>query len=124
MRPSVRLIARATVMVLQRQNVAEVAPTVARMLTRYGYHRNFDLFRHQLKREYAKCFKVLSVEATCARPYTDEALVHIETQISELLDSPLALTLRVDPDILGGIIIETPDKYLDASARGTLSRMT
>src|SRR6476620_7806159 len=67
--------------------------------------------------------KVLPVEVTSAVEL-DEALVRsigerIETQTGRRIE----LTSRVDPDIIGGLVLRVGNKVLDASVQGRLQRL-
>src|SRR3954470_5367102 len=67
--------------------------------------------------------KMLPVEVTTA-VQLDEALVssigeRIETQTGRRIE----LTSRVDPDIIGGIVLRVGNKVLDASVQGRLQRL-
>jgi F-type H+-transporting ATPase subunit delta len=67
--------------------------------------------------------KLLPVEVTSA-VQLDEALVssigeRIETQTGRRIE----LTSRVDPDIIGGLVLRVGNKVLDASIHGRLERL-
>ncbi len=67
--------------------------------------------------------KLLSVEVTSAVEL-DEALVRsIGERIEERTGRRIELTSRVDPDIIGGLILRVGNKVLDASVHGRLQRL-
>jgi F-type H+-transporting ATPase subunit delta len=67
--------------------------------------------------------KVLPVEVTSAVEL-DEALVRsIGERIEERTGRRIELTSRVDPDIIGGLVLRVGNKVLDASVHGRLERL-
>jgi ATP synthase F1 delta subunit len=67
--------------------------------------------------------KLLPVEVTSAVEL-DEALVSsIGERIEERTGRRVELTSRVDPDIIGGLVLRVGNKVLDASVQGRLERL-
>jgi F-type H+-transporting ATPase subunit delta len=67
--------------------------------------------------------KMLPVEVTSAIEL-DEALVRsIGDRIQTQTGRRIELTSRVDPDIIGGIVLRVGNKVLDASVHGRLERL-
>jgi ATP synthase F1 delta subunit len=67
--------------------------------------------------------KLLSVEVTSAVEL-DEGLVRsIGERIEERTGRRIELTSRVDPDIIGGLVLRVGNKVLDASVHGRLERL-
>jgi F-type H+-transporting ATPase subunit delta len=67
--------------------------------------------------------KLLPVEVTSAVEL-DEALVSsIGERIEERTGRRVELTSRVDPDIIGGLVLRVGNKVLDASIHGRLERL-
>jgi F-type H+-transporting ATPase subunit delta len=67
--------------------------------------------------------KMLPVEVTSAIEL-DEALVRsIGERIEERTGRRIELTSRVDPDIIGGLVLRVGNKVLDASVTGRLQRL-
>jgi F-type H+-transporting ATPase subunit delta len=63
------------------------------------------------------------VRITTARPLGAEARAEVERFIKEATGArELELEASVDPDMIGGIKIETPGQALDASVRTKLAR--
>ena len=66
---------------------------------------------------------MLPVEVTSAVEL-DEALVRsIGERIEERTGRRIELTSRVDPDIIGGLVLRVGNKVLDASVSGRLQRL-
>jgi F-type H+-transporting ATPase subunit delta len=67
--------------------------------------------------------RLLSVEVTSAVEL-DESLVNsIGKRIEERTGRSIELTSRVDPDIIGGLVLRVGNKILDASVQGRLQRL-
>ena len=67
--------------------------------------------------------KMLPVEVTSAVEL-DEALVRsIGERIEERTGRRIELTSRVDPNIIGGLVLRVGNKVLDASVQGRLERL-
>jgi F-type H+-transporting ATPase subunit b len=64
-----------------------------------------------------------SVEVTSALPLTPEEQDTIKRDILSKLGSQATVTFRVDPSILGGLIIRIGDKVVDASVAGQMENL-
>jgi F-type H+-transporting ATPase subunit b len=61
-----------------------------------------------------------SAEITSALPLTEDEQATIRQQVSKQLDSGATLTFKIDPSILGGLVIRVGDKVLDGSVSAKL----
>ena len=62
------------------------------------------------------------IEVTLAKEPSDEQLEKIKADIRDVLNAEIKLSVNVDPEILGGIIIKKGDLMVDNSVRTILSR--
>jgi F-type H+-transporting ATPase subunit delta len=62
------------------------------------------------------------IEVTLAKEPTDEQLEKIKADIRDALNAEIKLSVNIDPEILGGIIIKKGDLMVDNSVRTILSR--
>lgn len=78
-------------------------------------------FLHQ----YKKHKKVSEITITTAKPLTESALATIKSTLlqSDVTDSEVEITAKVDPDLLGGFVIEMEDKLYDASVAHKLKQV-
>ncbi|MDH4201573.1 MAG: ATP synthase F1 subunit delta [Phycisphaerae bacterium] len=62
------------------------------------------------------------IEVTLAKEPTDEQAEKIKADIRDALNAEIRLSVNIDPEILGGIIIKKGDLMVDNSVRTILSR--
>jgi F-type H+-transporting ATPase subunit delta len=65
----------------------------------------------------------LTVELTTARELTDEEAKAIVAQIEKAAGRKVEATRTVDPDIVGGIVLQAGSHRADESVRGRLERL-
>ena len=65
----------------------------------------------------------LTVELTTARELTDDEAAAIVAQIEQAAGRKVEATRNVDPDLLGGIVLQAGSYMVDASVRGRLERL-
>ncbi len=65
----------------------------------------------------------IRAETTTAVPLEEELVEQLGRNMSEMLGAEVKLRTRVDPDILGGVVIRVDGKVYDASLRRRLERM-
>jgi F-type H+-transporting ATPase subunit b len=61
-----------------------------------------------------------SAEITSALPLTKKEQDTVRSEVVERMGSGATISFRVDPDILGGLVIRVGDKVLDSSVSGKL----
>ena len=88
-------------------------------------HRLPVLFR--IRREYdvlwARERRLLEVAITSAVELDEETVKGIGKKIEEQTGQRVELTARVDPDVIGGLVIRVGNMVLDASVQGRLERL-
>jgi len=62
-------------------------------------------------------------EVTTAVPVTGELLSKLEAKLAELTGKRVSLRQKVDPTIIGGLVIRVDGKLIDASVKGQLSKL-
>jgi F-type H+-transporting ATPase subunit delta len=65
----------------------------------------------------------LTVELTTARELTDDEARAIVAQIEQAAGRKVEATRSVDPDLVGGIVLQAGSYRVDASVRGRLERL-
>ena len=82
-----------------------------------------DEIAREFERLVAKEQGVLDVELTTAVELSDEEADHVIHQIEQVSGRKVEATRRVDPDLIGGIVLQAGSLRLDASVRGRLNRL-
>lgn len=77
----------------------------------------------EFERLVAEQQRVLDVELTTAHPLTDTEFGRILGQIEQASGRKVQATREVDPDLIGGIVLQAGSMRLDASVRGRLERL-
>jgi ATP synthase F1 delta subunit len=97
-------------------NFLELLAERHRLPATFRIRRTFDeLWREE--------HKVLPVEVTSAVELDDGLVRSIGERIEERTGRRIEMTSRVDPDIIGGLVLRVGNKVLDASIHGRLERL-
>jgi F-type H+-transporting ATPase subunit delta len=67
--------------------------------------------------------QVLDVELTTAQNLSDEEFGRLVGRIEEASGRKVQASRKVDPDLIGGIVLQAGSMRLDASVRGRLERL-
>ena len=67
--------------------------------------------------------RVLDVELTTATELTDDHYARVISQIESASGRKVQASRKVDPDLIGGIVLQAGSMRLDASVRGRLDRL-
>jgi F-type H+-transporting ATPase subunit delta len=93
------------------------------LLTERGRAGELDEVQREFERLVAAEAGELTLELTTAVELSDEEADKIVKQIEEASDRPVEATRKVDPDLLGGVVLQVGSLRLDASLRGRLERL-
>jgi len=82
---------------------------------------------HRIERAYERLWeeehRVLPVEITSAVELDERTIQGVGESIGQRTGRSVTLTKRVDPDILGGIVVRVGNSILDASIRNRLEQL-
>ena len=67
--------------------------------------------------------RILDVELTTAQELSDVDFERIKTQIEQASGRTVQAERKVDPNLIGGIVLQAGSMRLDASVRGRLERL-
>jgi F-type H+-transporting ATPase subunit delta len=93
------------------------------LLAEKGRIAETDEIHEEFERLIAQEARVLELELTTAVELTDEEAAQVVGRIEEAAGRTVEATRRVDPDIIGGIVVQAGSRRLDASVRGRLNRL-
>ena len=77
----------------------------------------------ELERLIAREARVLELELTTAVELSDEEAARVVRQIEDASGRRVEASRRVDPSIIGGIVVQAGSQRLDASVRGRLNQL-
>ncbi len=84
-----------------------------KILTEKGYMRHFSDCCITYRDCYNRDNGILPVKAVAAVPLTDDQQQRLTQKLSAITGKTIELSLRVDPDVLGGIRLDYDGKRLD-----------
>ncbi len=117
---------RANADLVQWQHVRKFSPEVLETLAAMQREDDLDLVS-QVAKQYKEYLdaedKTVSVTVTTAVPLDDDLREKVRAKAEADLKAPVYLVERVDPSIIGGIMLEARGKRYDASIRAQLANI-
>lgn len=117
---------RANADLVQWQHARKFSPEVLETLAAMQREDDLDLVA-QVAKQYKEYLdaedKTVSVTVTTAVPLDDDLREKVRAKAEADLKAPVYLVERVDPSIIGGIMLEARGKRHDASARAQLANI-
>ena len=117
---------RANADLVQWQHARKFSPEVLETLAAMQREDDLDLVSRVAKqyKEYLDAEdKTVSVTVTTAVPLDDDLREKVRAKAEADLKAPVYLVERVDPSIIGGIMLEARGKRYDASVRAQLANI-
>jgi len=93
------------------------------LLAEKGRVAETEEIQRELERLVALQARVLELELTTAIELSDEEAAKVVEQIEQASGRRVEATRSVDPDLIGGIVIQAGSQRLDASVRGRLDQL-
>jgi len=93
------------------------------LLAEKGRIAEIEEIHSEFERLIAQQARVLELELTTAVELSDEEAAQLVRRIEDAAGRRVEATRRVNPDILGGIVVQAGSRRLDASVRGRLNRL-
>jgi ATP synthase F1 delta subunit len=93
------------------------------LLAEKGRLAEVEEIQRELERLVALQARVLELELTTAIELSDSEAARLVEQIEQASGRRVEATRRVDPDLIGGIVIQAGSQRLDASVRGRLDQL-
>ena len=101
----------------------EIVRNFLLLLVEKGRIAEVDEVHDEFERLIAAEERVLELELITAVELSDEGAEEIVQQIEEASGRRVAAARSVDPDLIGGIIVQAASRRLDASVRGRLNQL-
>jgi F-type H+-transporting ATPase subunit delta len=102
----------------------ELVVNFVRLLAEKGRAGDIADFADALDTLVAAENRVLDVEITTAHELTEAYFTQVLTQIENASGRKVKASRKVDPDLIGGIVLQAGSMRLDASVRGRLDRLS
>jgi F-type H+-transporting ATPase subunit delta len=87
---------------------------------RLGLLRSIEHEYHELTNKYKNIAKA---DLICAEPLNDKAIADIKARLAEHVGKKLEVTVKVDPSLIGGVVLRMGDQVMDGSLRGKLRNL-
>lgn len=117
---------RANADLVQWQHARKFSPEVLETLSAMRDADDLDLIERVAK-QYKEILDTedttVSVTITTAVPLDEELRQKVRTKAEKDLNAPVYLVERVEPEILGGVILEARGKRYDASVKAQLANI-
>ncbi|MSO64548.1 MAG: F0F1 ATP synthase subunit delta [Alphaproteobacteria bacterium] len=114
---------RAVIAVIERMDVADLTRRFVALLAQNrrlfalsDIMRDFNALRARHRGEQAG-------QLISAHPLADDQLNAVRRQLAAMLGSEVRLSTKVDPSLLGGLIVQVGSRMLDASLKTKLQRL-
>ena len=101
----------------------ELVRNFVRLLAEKGRAGQIEAIAQEFERLVSAEEGQLSVELTTAYELSDEDAGAIVRQIEEASGRKVEASRKVDPELIGGIVVQAGSMLLDASVRGRLERL-
>ena len=106
--------------------LAEADPLVRNfllLLAEKGRIAEVEEIQRELERLIAAQERILELELTTAIELSDDEAAQLVRRFEDAAGRRVEATRRVDPDIIGGIVVQAGSRRLDASVRGRLDQL-
>ena len=121
--PQIDPRAKAAALDAITDGVHDVVRNFLRLLVEKGRIAEVEEIARELDRLVAAAQGQLTVELTTAQELSDAEAREIVDQIAKASGRKVEATRNVDPDLIGGIVLQAGSMRLDASVRGRLNRL-
>jgi ATP synthase F1 delta subunit len=114
---------RITAIRMVHEEADEETISFIRMLGEDGLLEKLDRIIDQVRKSYKKLTSQEYVGITSAIALTSEEKKRIKQALARDNEREIRLELKIDPTIIGGLIIQQNDKVLNASVQGRLDQL-
>jgi F-type H+-transporting ATPase subunit delta len=101
----------------------DIVRNFLRLLAEKGRVGEIEEIERELERLVAREQGQITVELTTAQELTDDEARGIVDQIAKASGRKVDATRKVDPDLIGGVVLQAGSFRVDASVRGRLERL-
>jgi F-type H+-transporting ATPase subunit delta len=121
--PEIEPWTKADVLARVAQGSDEEVVNFLRLIAEKGRAGELPQIVDELDSLVAAAQRILDVELTTATQLSDDDFGRILGRIEQASGRKVQATRKVDPDLIGGIVLQAGSMRLDASVRGRLERL-
>jgi F-type H+-transporting ATPase subunit delta len=121
--PEVDSRVKGDVLVRIAQGSDDEVVNLLRLIAEKGRAGELTAIVDELDALVAEQERILDVEITTAMELSAESFQRLTQQIADASGREVQATRKVDPDLIGGIVLQAGSMRLDASVRGRLERL-
>jgi F-type H+-transporting ATPase subunit delta len=107
----------------QSKNVGRLAMNLAYLLTQKGKFRLLSDIYSEFRSMLDNYKGIEKAEVTTAVQLEDKEISDLAEQLGNMSGKKISMSLNVDPQIIGGIIVRVGGKIIDGSTRGQLTAL-
>nr|CAG4642069.1 EOG090X0EB8 [Eurycercus lamellatus] len=110
--------------VAKKQNMTDLTSNLLQLLAENGRLNKVDVIINHFKTMMAAHRGEVTCEVTSAKPLDAATLKEVQTALSGFLQKgqSLQLTTKIDPNIVGGLVVVIGDRYIDMSLSTKIER--
>lgn len=94
-----------------------------KLMVRKRRERHLPAVLSEFRRLVHEARGILEAEVRVAKPLGDELLRSLAARLEEVSGRRVSLHVRIDPTVMGGVVLQVGDKRIDGSLTGRLVRM-
>lgn len=121
--PQVEPAAKADVLARVAEGGDELVRNFLRLVAEKGRADELELIREEFNALVDRAQGRIAVELTTAYELSDEEAAEIVSRIERSSGRTVEASRKVDPDLIGGLILQAGSLRVDASVRGRLERL-
>ncbi len=121
--PEIETQVKSRVLARVAEGSNELVVNFVRLVAEKGHSAELGEIVHELDALVASEEQILDVELTTAHELSDEEFGRILGRIEEQSGRKVQASRQVDPDLIGGLVLQAGSMRLDASVRGRLERL-
>lgn len=106
--------------IIENGNVCELCGNLLCVLAERGRFNCFDGIVKQFRAKYNEHFNIADITVTTSAPLTEELRGRIIARMSEVTGKTVNLREKLDPDIIGGIVIDHGSTRYDGSVKARI----
>lgn len=109
--------------IIESGNVSELSGNLLCVLAEKGRFSCYDGIVKHFRAKYNEHFKIAEITVTTSEPLSDKMREKIIARMSEITGKTISVREKLDPAIIGGIVIDYGSTRYDGSVRARLNAL-